>query len=187
MDDKNANFIYDEFDAEFKAADSADPSDDKRINDAWNFIIKYALEEKWNECADACMRLNDTITPKFQIEIDSEKYARYQQPKYKSEKDDECYTLRVCVTGKCDALPILHANCWRIAKFNGQGCDQYDSIRQPDGTFDTANCGIFPEPPNGTGLARWCFDVVCKLAEHLGNWHLQKLTQELLEETDYED
>ena len=173
-----SNAIYDLMDLCYKTGQSNDPANDTRINSAWNYIIKCALEAKWTECADACIRINDMITPQFQIKIDSEKYAEYGPPKYEGENDYEGYAPRVCVLGKCDTLPILHANCWRIARFNGHGCSLYHSIRQPDGTLDVGNVGIFPEPPRDAGLDKWCFDVICVLADYLGNWHLAKLYQQ---------
>ena len=178
------NSIYDDMDRCDKTRHAGDPVDDKRINDAWDYIIRCALETKWTECADACIRLNDMITPQFQIEIDSEKYAELEPPQYEGENDYEGYAPHVCVPGKCDALPILHANCWRIARFNGHGCGLYHSIRQSDGTLDVGNVGIFPEPPRDTGLEKWCFDVIRILADFLGNWHLAKLTQKYLEKND---
>ena len=174
------NSIYDNMDDGEKTRQTCDPVDDKRINDAWDRTIKCALEAKWTECADACMRLNDMITPQFQIEMDNEKYAKWGPPQYAGENDYEGYAPHICVSGKCDELPILHANCWRVARFNGHGCSLYHSIRQPDGTFDTGNVGIFPEPPRGIDLEKWCFDVIRVLADSLGNWHLAKLTQKYL-------
>ena len=159
------NSIYDDMNKVEKTRQACDPIDDKRINDAWDHTIKCVLGAKWAECADACMRLNGMITPQFQIEIDNEEYVKWGQSQYEGENDYEGYAPHICVSGKCDELPILHANCWRIARFNGHGCSLYHSIRQPDGTFDTRNVGVFPEPPRGADLKKWCFDVMRALAE----------------------
>ena len=172
------NSVYDDMDRRDKTRRADDPVDNRRINDAWNYIIKCALDSNWTECADACIRLNDVVTPQFQIEIDSEKYVEWGPPQYEGESDCKDHAPHVCVPGKCDELPILHANCWQIARFGGHGCSLYHSISQPDGTLDVGNVGIFPEPPRDTGLDKWCFDVIRVLADYLGNWHLEKLYQQ---------
>ena len=186
IDHKESNFqaICNDFDQHSKVAESDDPVNNKRINDTWDHIIKCAVGAKWKQCVDACLRLNDMITPHFQVEIDDEKYSKYGVTKREGEKDHEWLKPRICVPGKCDETPILHANCWRIARWNGQGCPLYHSIRYPDGTLNMIGFLTLPEPPKDNSVDEWCFVVIRGLADCLGNWHLAKLTQELLKDSD---